>query len=147
MSDRVVVGPLFTHAGFQSWFLVCLPERIVAVPMGLWFAIIANKAATLFVGGAAGGAMAASGEKVQAKKVSRLMELPEADVTSQRGAVVYSTSDLSSVTFKRRALSSPEIIVANRNAGRRVYGIMNAGDQAAIVDALTAKYGALVRKE
>ena len=147
MDERLIVGPLFTHAGFQSWFFVCFPGSIVAVPMGFWFAITANKAATLFVGGAAGATIAGVGEKTQSKHVARLMQLSEDQLAGQEGSATYPIGELSAIVFKRRVFSSPEVIVVNRNGRRRIFGIMNLTDQAAIVDALVERYGPLTRKE
>ena len=141
MSNRTIVGPLFTHAGFQSWFLVCMQQSIVAVPMGFWFALTGNKAATIFVGGVAGAILGLSGNSTHSKTVARLAHGPEFDLTNGKGHVTYQLADLTSIAYKRKALSSSEIILANRSGKKKVFGIMNAGDQPAIVKALGELYG------
>lgn len=146
-SARAVIGPLFTRAGFQSWFFVCLPRSIVAVPMGFWFALTANKDAAAFVGGAVGGAFAAASEDAGRKRIGRLMATPERQLASEPGSLVYAIGDLASVTFKKRVLSSSEIIVTTRRGERRVFGIMNAAEVSSVVEALVSRYGSLVRKE
>ena len=33
--SRTVVGPFVTAFGFRSWYWVCVPDAIIAVPQGL----------------------------------------------------------------------------------------------------------------
>jgi len=34
--SRTVVGPFVTAFGFRSWYWVCVPDAIIAVPQGFW---------------------------------------------------------------------------------------------------------------
>lgn len=145
MPERAVVGPLFTHAGFQSWFLVCLPERIVAVPKGLWFAITGNKAAALFVRGAVGSAMENAGEAAHVKHVAQLAQLSDTALIAGKGHVCFKANELSAIHYKKKALTSSEIILQRRDGTKVTFGIMNAIDQPAIVKALADRYGVLVK--
>ena len=140
MDDRIVIGPLFTHAGFQSWFLVCSDKGIIGVPMGLWFAIAANKTATAFTG-AAGTLLAHAGDGAHAKTLVRLHRLSDAELLAQKAKVICRAQDLASITLKQKRLSSSEVIVSSHRGERRVFGIMNAVDFGKIGDTLAAKYG------
>jgi hypothetical protein len=145
MDDRIVIGPLFTHAGFQSWFLVCSDKGIMGVRMGLWFAVAANKTATAFTG-AAGALLGQAGESAHAKTLQRLHRLSDAELLAQKAAVVCRAQDLASITLKQKRLSSSEVIVSSRHGERRVFGIMNAVDYGKIADTLAAKYGAMLTR-
>jgi hypothetical protein len=141
MDDRVVIGPLFTHAGFQSWFLVCSARGIIGVRMGLWFAFAANKSA-MAVTGAAGALLANAGDSAHAKTLQRLHSLSETELVAQKGQIVCRAQDLASVTLKQKRLSSSEVIITSHRGERRVFGIMNAIDFSKIAEALETKYGA-----
>jgi len=144
MSDRAIIGPLFTASGFRSWLLVCQPNEIVAVPMGLWFAITANKAATLSVGGAIGGGLAAAGKSSLQKKVSHLQQIPDDELSAIKGIITYRTDELSAIVYKRKRIGSSELIFVRRDGLKKLFGIMNAADQTDIVDELSRRYGDLI---
>jgi hypothetical protein len=145
MDDRIVIGPLFTHAGFQSWFLVCAARGMIAVRMGLWFALAANKTATAFTG-AAGQLLAHAGDGVHAKTVQRLQSLSETELIAQKGKVLCRAQDLASVELKLKRLSSSEVIITSRRGERHVFGIINAVDYSKIADALEAKYDTMFKR-
>jgi hypothetical protein len=146
MESRAVLGPLFTHAGFQSWFLVCLPGSIVAVPMGFWFAITANKTATMSqVSGLAGPFMARAGEEAHEKHVTRLAAASEGELRRSKGQVTYPVGALKAIACITKVFSSSEIVMELRKGRKTTYGILNALDHPGIVDALTRRYGALVK--
>jgi hypothetical protein len=145
MNDRIVVGPLFTHAGFQSWFLVCSDKGIMGVRMGLWFAIAANKTATAFTG-AAGALLEQAGNSAHGKTLQRLHRLSDAELLAQKATIVCRAQDLASITLKQKRLSSSEVIVTSRHGERHVFGIMNAIDYGKIGDALAARYGEMLTR-
>jgi hypothetical protein len=145
MDDRIVIGPLFTHAGFQSWFLVCSDKGIIGVRMGLWFAIAANKTATAFTG-AAGALLEQAGNSTHAKTLQRLHRLSDAELLAQKAKVLCRAQDLASITLKQKRLSSSEVIVSSRRGERHVFGILNAIDFGKIGDALETKYGAMLTR-
>jgi hypothetical protein len=145
MDGRIVIGPLFTHAGFQSWFLVCSDKGIIGVRMGLWFALAANKTATAFTG-AAGALLEQAGNSTHAKTLQRLHHLSDAQLLAGNGKVVCRAQDLASITLKQKRLSSSEVIINSRRGERQVFGIMNAVDFGKIVDTLAAKYGEMLTR-
>lgn len=147
MNERIVIGPLFTASGFQSWLLVCQPNEIFAVPMGFWFALTTNKAATLFVGGAAGGGLAKSGESSQQKKVVQLYQMSEDELSAIKGVITYRRDDLSSIVYKEKKLSSSEIIFIKHDGKEKMFGIMNTSEEADIVNEMTQRYGDLVESK
>jgi hypothetical protein len=144
MSDRAIIGPLFTASGFQSWLLVCQPNKIVAVPMGFWFALTTNKAATLFVGGAIGGGMAKGGESSHQKKAEHLHQMPDNELADIKGIITYPTDELSAIVYKCKRLSSSEFIFVKHDGTKKLFGIMNASEEQEIVAELSRRYGELV---
>lgn len=58
MPENVVIGPLLTAFGFRSWYWVCRPDRLIAVPGGFWVAVMAS------MPGATGGLLGADRKSV-----------------------------------------------------------------------------------
>jgi hypothetical protein len=141
MSRRTVVGPLFSHGGFQSWYWVCTSTELVAVPMGLWHALRANRTATLFLGSTVAGVTGVSAKQARPGVSARLARLPEVKLRGGKGHLHWTLNHIAAIRFARKASSSAELTIVARDGERRAFGIMNVGDQSAIVDALRLIYG------
>jgi hypothetical protein len=145
MADGVVIGAMLTHFGLRSWFWVCRPAKIVAVPGGLRVAIQAA-AITAGIGGA-GSLSTAPGEKKGARLVEQLLSASDEELIAMPGAIVYPREDLESITCKRVMLgTNPDFVIALKDGSRRKYGLANAIAFDGVVAALKECYGELVEE-
>ncbi|OGR09889.1 MAG: hypothetical protein A2341_27230 [Deltaproteobacteria bacterium RIFOXYB12_FULL_58_9] len=97
-----------------------------------------------FIGGVAAPAMNVAGDSSKNKIVERLAELPEEALIATKGSITFEVEQLSAIVYKKKVLSSSEIIFHQNNGAEKMFGIMNAIDQPFIVSALTDLYGQIV---
>jgi hypothetical protein len=146
MDDRVVIGPLFTAGGFQSWFFICFEDVIVATPQGFWFSIASFMSGTGLgvhfgaVGGLIGALAQGSGKTQESKRITKLREDPKDALLSAKGNVVYRTAEIASLELKRVTIGSPELIVTTHAGKRKVYGVIAARAFDDVTQAIQAVY-------
>lgn len=145
MSKTVVIGPMLTAFGFRSWYWVCRPSMLVAIPGGFWVAI----KTTIIIAGF-GGVVADPGteevQKAGGPLVKRLQTASGEELVRMAGAVVYRTTDLESIVCKRWVLgTNPDFIVTTTHGKRTKYGLGNVFAFDAVVDALRGCYGERVQ--
>jgi hypothetical protein len=143
MSENVVIGPMLTAFGFKSWYWVCRPSQLVAVPGGLWVAVSASMPGAY--GGLIGGLVEMPGRAKGNKLTERLRSATDEELAAMSGAIVYKTADLASITCKKVVIgTNPDMIVATKDDRRLKYGLANPRDFDAVVNALREVYGDLV---
>ena len=129
---RNVIGPVCTQAGFQYWYLVCLPDSIVAVRLGMSaffaFALSSGAVAPLFglVGALIFHAFKGHSQKYRLRTETLLQNMPEARLRT-KGNFVYPVNVLKAITFKdvksAGNLILPSIIIETRRGGKQRYGM------------------------
>jgi hypothetical protein len=134
---RAVVGPLFTQAGFQYWYLACFPDCVVAVRQGIWDGLMLAMSGTGkapmpvyfgLLGGLVMQLMKGSGNKVRQRAEAALQNIPTSRLRLKPN-LVYQTMQLRSISFKRSkfavpgSLITPDIIVETKSGGKQKYGI------------------------
>jgi hypothetical protein len=143
MADSVVIGPMLTAFGFRSWYWVCRPSQLVAVPAGFWVAVAAAMPGA--TGGLVGGLAEVPGRVKGSKLTARLSAATDEELTAMPGVVAYKPEDMESITCKRLVLgTNPDFIVTTRDGRRQKYGLANPLDFDAVVKALRDCYGNLV---
>ena len=144
MADSVVIGPMLTAFGFRSWYWVCRPSQLVAVPAGFWVAVAASMPGAY--GGLVGALAEMPGHVKGNKLTARLFAATDDELAAMPGAVVYKREDVETITYKRLTLGTPDFIVSTKDGRRQKYGLANPLDFDAVVNALRGCYGDLVRK-
>jgi hypothetical protein len=134
---RVVVGPVFTNAGFRSWHLVCLPDVLVAVPQGVLVGMLTSVAppsgTTMPLRGVFSAILdwvfaqlSAGSKKAATNAEATLRQVGEERLRSDPRHVLYPVHELRSITFKQPMFSSPEIRIESASRGITVYGTTKA---------------------
>jgi hypothetical protein len=147
-ATRIIVGPVFTKAGFKSWHLVCLPDAMVAVPQGTIDGFMTSVGANpvgAMLGGLAGALLVTKGSKVGTKAMAALELASEEHLRSDPQHVVYSIRELRSIVLKKPLFSNPEIRVEGPDQGITVYGITDISAYSAVSTRLQSAYPRLFR--
>jgi len=130
--NRTLIGPLSTQAGFQYWYLVCLPDSIIAVRQSItaffMFGLSNGAAAPIhgllgalihqLIGGQARAFRERTETNLQRTAISWLRAKPNA---------VYPVSQLKSIAFKNSKaggnLILPDIVLHSMNGAQQKYGV------------------------
>lgn len=139
-SDRVVLGPVFTNAGFKSWHLVCLTDALIAVPQGAIEGFLTSAAPTGALFGLLGALASIGGTKAAQDAAALLRDAPGESLRSNPNHVIHRLSELKSITFRRPALSNPEIRIESATRGTTVYGVTNPAALPSFVEPLRKAY-------
>jgi hypothetical protein len=103
--ERAVVGPFDTGQGLKAWYVVGLPEALIAVPLSFWPSMVtamgtivrsfmARRAAPLCGGGYR----------------DAIADASEADLRSRPGALVFPIAELSAIAFKQPLLAAAGLL-------------------------------------
>ena len=131
--SRVIVGPLSTQGGFQYWYLVCLPDCMIAVPqsIGAFFALGLSNS----LGRAPGPVSVVVKYLLQphAIKFRQGIEatLQNAPALRLRGKpnVVYPTTQLKAISYTQKKgapLVASDLVLETTAGKRHRYGIVPA---------------------
>src|SRR6267142_2269027 len=102
--SRTIVGPFLTSAGFQYWYLACLPDCVVAVPQGMWTGMmlaLSNSVPPIF--GLLGALLvhlgSRRGQKLRVQIEATLQSTPDSQLRMNPNTV-FPIAELRSIAFK-----------------------------------------------
>jgi hypothetical protein len=130
-STREIVGPVFTSAGFQYWYLDCYPDCVVAIPQGaltgLFMAMSNSVALHLgLLGALIVSLMRGRGQILRQQCVAAIEATPTSRLRAKPNQVCQ-VSQLRSIRFKPvkngGGLISPDIIFELKTGRKQKYGI------------------------
>jgi hypothetical protein len=130
-STREIIGPVFTSAGFQYWYLACYPDCVVAVPQGAltgMFLAMSNSIAPHLglLGALVVGLMRGRGQVLRQQSVAAIEATPTSRLRSKPNNVCQ-VSQLRSIRFKPvkngGGLISPDLIFELKTGRKQKYGI------------------------
>jgi hypothetical protein len=137
---------MVTALGCRSWFWVCRPSMIVAVPGGFWVTI---QVATMVGGftGVAGALLESPGATKGKALVEGLLAASDEELQARTGAIVYRVADLLAIECKRPLLAThPDFVACTKDGERKKYGLGNSLAFDRVVEALRCCYGDLVQR-
>jgi hypothetical protein len=148
---RVIVGPLVTQAGFQYWYLACLPDCIVAVRQGIgaFFALgLSHNIAHAFglLGALVKHLLQPRAQSFRQQIEARLQSVSAAQLRTKPN-IVFPVSQLRSITYKAKKgapLFMSDFALEAMTGRKTTYGIAPA-DFEKIISQLKQMYPTLVK--
>ena len=133
--SRTVVGPFVTAFGFRSWYWVCVPDAIIAVPQGFWTgAALANSDSSgrrvripLFWVALMVKLISGPGRRLRKQIPARLENVPDSQLQS-RPNIITRMGQVRSISIKRGKLRvavglTPDVILETIDGKKLAYGI------------------------
>jgi hypothetical protein len=103
--ERTLVGPFDTGQGLRAWYVVGLPDALIAVPLSLWPSMVTGVGTVV--------------RSLTARRVAPLCgggyrdaiaDASEADLRSRPGALVFPIAELSAIAFKQPLLAASNLL-------------------------------------
>jgi len=134
-TSRTVVGPFVTAFGFRSWYWVCVPDAVIAVPQGFWTgAALANSDSSgrrvripLFWVALLVKLISGPGRRLRKQIPARLENVPDSQLQS-RPNILTRMGQLRSISIKQGKLRvavglTPDVILETIDGKKLAYGI------------------------
>jgi hypothetical protein len=142
MDNTLVIGPLVSGFGFRSWFWVCRPEQIVAVPAGFWVAM--HCATVEGIGGVFTAPPGGAQLSTDLKLVPDLFEMSDRELREYSRARVYRLQDIESIKCQPVLVGHhPNVVIVEVGGPKTKFGLANAKALPAVRAALQEAYGEL----
>jgi hypothetical protein len=130
-----MVGPFVTAFGFRSWYWVCVPDAIIAVPQGFWTGVAlansdwsGNRARiSLFWAALMIRLISAPGRRLRKQIPARLQNVPDSQLQS-RPNIITRLGQLRSISIKQGKLRvalglTSDVILETIDGKKLAYGI------------------------
>jgi hypothetical protein len=133
-STREIVGPVFTSAGFQYWYLACYPDCVVAIPQGALTGLFLGMSNSValhlgLLGALIVSLMRGRGQILRQQSVAAIEATPTSRLRMKPNNVCQ-VSQLRSIRFKPvkngGGLISPDLVFEFKTGRKQKYGIQAA---------------------